>query len=271
MSEHLDKKRPFVELVELNQKIVFSEKDISTKSWIVGKLHYWWCWIFPSVMFLSVAPPVMLVASLAGRKDWLYPFCHWGAVNWLKWCGAKMKVTGQENLKVAENYVFVANHRSYLDTATMFSYTGRRMGFVAKKELAQVPIVGTLMPYVNILKIDRSNSHKALETMNEIRKVFERGVSIGIFAEGTRAFPNELLPFKKGAFHLALQTQSPIIPVAIKNTDWMMGKKTGVAYKGTIEVILLPPIETKGLTVENDLMDLLKKVREKIAEELNNG
>lgn len=259
------------ELIELNEKIVFSENDINTKSWIFGKLRYWWSWVFPTVMFLLVAPPVMLVASLAGRKDWLYPLCHWGAKNWLRWCGAKVNVQGQENLIEGKSYIFVANHRSYLDTATMFAYMGRRMGFVAKKELAQVPIVGTLMPFVNILKIDRSNSHKALETMKAIRQVFEKGISIGIFAEGTRAYPNEFLPFKKGAFHLALQTSAPIVPVVIKNTDWMMGKKTGVAYSGTIEVVLLPPIETDGLTVENDLMDLLKKVRGMVAEELNNG
>jgi 1-acyl-sn-glycerol-3-phosphate acyltransferase len=269
MSEHLAVK-PFAELIELNQKIVFSEKDISTKSKVAGKLRYWWSWIFPTVMFLLVAPPVMLVASIVGRKHWLYPLCHWGAVNWIKWCGVKMKVSGQENLRDDQHYVFVANHRSYLDTATMFAYTGRRMGFVAKKELAQVPVVGTLMPYVNILKIDRSNSAKALQTMNDIREVFEKGISIGIFAEGTRAYPNELLPFKKGAFHLAIQAQAPIVPVAIKNTDWLMGKKTGLAYPGTIEVVLLPPIETKGLTVEKDLDELLRKVRGVIAEALSN-
>ncbi|MBA2493369.1 MAG: hypothetical protein H0V31_01565, partial [Acidobacteria bacterium] len=82
------------------------------------------------------------------------------------------------------------------------------------------------------------------------------------------ALPGELLPFKKGAFHLALQTAAPIVPVAIKNTDSMMGKKTGAAYAGTIEMVLLPPIETKNLT-ENDLPGLLKSVRGKIAKELS--
>lgn len=212
----------------------------------------------------------MLIATLFRRKHWLYPICHWGAKTWLNWCGAKVNVTGQENLDKGASYIFVANHHSYLDTATMFAYMGRRMGFVAKKELAQVPIVGTLMPFVNILKIDRSNSQKAMDTMKEIRKVFEKGISIGIFAEGTRAYPNEFLPFKKGAFHLALQTNAPIVPVAIKNTDWMMGKKTGVAYAGTIEVVLFSPIETKGLSAENDMTELMKKARGIIAEELNN-
>jgi 1-acyl-sn-glycerol-3-phosphate acyltransferase len=79
--------------------------------------------------------------------------------------------------------------------------------------------------------------------------------------------PGELLPFKKGAFHLALQTNAPIVPVAIKNTDWMMGKRTGVAYAGTIELILCKPIDTTGMN-ENDIPHLLRTTRSAIAAEL---
>jgi 1-acyl-sn-glycerol-3-phosphate acyltransferase len=79
--------------------------------------------------------------------------------------------------------------------------------------------------------------------------------------------PGELLPFKKGAFHLALQTDAPIVPVAIRNTDWMMGKKTGLLFPGRIEIVLLPPVEIKD-TAEQDLMELLNKTRAAIANEL---
>ena len=123
------------------------------------------------------------------------------------------------------------------------------------------------MSFVNIIAIDRSNAERALQSMKKAREVMEKGFSFGVFAEGTRGMPGELLPFKKGAFHLALQTDAPIIPVAIKNTDWMMGKKTGLAYGGTIEMVLLPPIETKNDSTE-DLMGLLRKTREAVATEL---
>src|SRR6185503_17699670 len=131
------------------------------------------------------------------------------------------------------------NHRSYLDTATLFAYTGKRIGLVAKKELLKAPVLGQGMGFVNIIAIDRSNAERARESMERARQVMERGYSFGVFAEGTRAMPGELLTFKKGAFHLALQTDAPIVPVAIKNTDWMMGKRTGAAYAGEIEVVLL--------------------------------
>jgi len=219
------------------------------------------------VMLLVVGTPTIIIFWIINRKELLYPFALWGARTWLKACGARVKVTGLENLKEGENYVFISNHRSYLDTATLFAYTTRRIGLVAKKELLKAPVLGQGMGFVNIIAIDRSNAEKALQSMRKARAVMDRGYSFGVFVEGTRAMPGELLPFKKGAFHLALQTGAPIIPVAIKNTDWMMGKKTGVAYGGTIEMVLLPAIETKNFETE-DLMELLRKTREAVAEEL---
>ena len=218
-------------------------------------------------MLLVVGAPTVITFWVINRKELLYPFALWGARTWLKACGARVKVTGLENLKEGENYVFISNHRSYLDTATLFAFTTRRIGLVAKKELLKAPVLGQGMGFVNIIAIDRSNAEKALQSMRKARAVMDKGYSFGVFTEGTRAMPGELLPFKKGAFHLALQTEAPIIPVAIKNTDWMMGKKTSVLYGGTIEMVLLPPIETKNFETE-DLMELLRKTREAIAEEL---
>ncbi len=210
----------------------------------------------------------MILLRIINRKLWLYPWCFWGARMWLWACGAEIKVTGAENLDPNENYVFVSNHRSYLDTAALFAFTGRRLGLVGKKELLKVPILGVGMGFVNIIAIDRRNPEKAMQSMRKAKEVLESGYSFGVFAEGTRAMPGELLPFKKGAFHLAMQTEAPIVPVAIRETDRMMGKRTGVAFGGTIEMILLPPIETKGLSVETDLMPVLKKTRAAIAEAL---
>jgi 1-acyl-sn-glycerol-3-phosphate acyltransferase len=160
--------------------------------------------------------------------------------------------------------VFASNHRSYLDTAALFKYVGKRIGLVAKRELLKVPVMGQGMHFVNIIAIDRSNPERALQSMEKARSVMDSGYSFGVFVEGTRAMPGQLLPFKKGAFHLAIQTDSPVVPVAIRNTDWMMGKRTGVAYPGTIEIVLLPPIQTEG----KDVMQILLETRQAIASAL---
>jgi 1-acyl-sn-glycerol-3-phosphate acyltransferase len=266
MTEHLQQLP--LEAIQENKKLTFPVRK-SNKSRFIGKLRYWWCWFVAAVLLLFIATPVLLFLWMINRRRWFYPIAIWGAETWLKACGAEVEVKGLENLEKDKSYVFISNHRSYLDTATLFRYAGKRIGIVAKKELLKVPVLGQGMSFVNIIAIDRSNAERALQSMEKARKVLEEGYSFGVFVEGTRAMQGELLPFKKGAFHLALQTDAPVVPVAIKNTDWMMGKKTGVLYPGTIEMVLLPPMETKNLT-EKDLMELLKETRRAIAKELNN-
>ncbi len=252
-----------------NIKLTFPVKK-SNKSRVSGKLRYWWSWFVAGSLLLVIATPALIFLWIINHRIWLFPLAQWGAKTWLRACGARVKVTGLENLDPTVSYVFASNHRSYLDTATLFFYAGKKMGLVAKKELLKVPVLGQGMNFVNIIAIDRSNPERALRSMEKAREVMAKGFSFGLFVEGTRGLPGELLPFKKGAFYLALQTNSPIVPVAIKNTDWMMGKRTGVAYSGEIEMVLLPPIDTGGKT-EEDIMSLLIKTRNAIAQELESG
>ncbi|HEV7644368.1 MAG TPA: lysophospholipid acyltransferase family protein [Pyrinomonadaceae bacterium] len=276
MTDHAE--NLFLDLIERNEKIVFSAQQsnisapdsptIGSGAKLIGKLRYWWCWLVVTVLLLFIATPLLIFTALLNRRYWVYPWAIWGAGFWLKACGTKLVVKGLENLDPERSYVFISNHRSYLDTATLFICTGRRMGLVAKKELLKVPVLGPGMAFVNVLAIDRSNPQRAIETIDKARDVLAKGFSFGIFAEGTRAMPGELLPFKKGAFHLAIQTEAPIVPVAIKNTDRLMGKKTGLMFPGTIEVVLFPAIETKNLSTKTELKPLMDKVRGVIAEEL---
>jgi 1-acyl-sn-glycerol-3-phosphate acyltransferase len=143
------------------------------------------------------------------------------------------------------------------------------MGVIAKKEMLKLPIASKFMRYVNVIAIDRTNKESAIRTMKNAAEKLRSGVSFGVFAEGTRAMPDELLPFKKGAFYMAIDTGFPIVPVAMKNTDYAMGKRKKRAFPAVCEMVFLPPIDTKNLRSENDLADLLIKVRSVIAEELH--
>lgn len=255
-----------------NEKIKFEEK-FTTKGLpnLVGRVYYFFSMFVLAVFFAVLMPPVMLYTKLRGNRELAYPFARWGAITWLRLSGAEIVVRGQENLMPDQSYVFVSNHRSYLDTAMMFAYTGKKMGVIAKKEMLNWFVAGKFMKYVNVIAIDRTNKESAIQTLNKAAEKLRSGISFGVFAEGTRAMPAELLPFKKGAFHLAIGTGFPIVPVAMKNTDFAMGKKQNYATPAVCEMVLLPPFETKGLNTEEDLMNLLKKVRGAIAEELGNG
>ncbi len=217
-------------------------------------------------LLLILGPQTILFCWLAGHPEWLYPWALFGGNAWLRLSGMKVKVRGLEHLDPQQSYVFIANHKSYLDTATLFCHVGRRIGLLAKKELLKVPILG--YGYVNVMAIDRSNRTRALETTRAATERIRSGISFGVFAEGTRARPGQLLPFKKGGFYMAAETGVPVVPVAIRNTDRLMGKGTGQAQRGTIEMVILKPVETTGVETDEQVAALATRVRDLIAEEL---
>ena len=235
---------------------------------IIRRLHYWWSLFVAAALLLIFGPPVLLVAWFRKKHELVYPWALFGARNWLRLSGMRVEVTGPEFLDPDQTYVFIANHRSYLDTATLFAYTGRRLGLLGKKELLKVPILGYGMGFVNIMAIDRSNRERALETVEAATDRIRSGRSFGVFAEGTRAKPGEFLPFKKGAFYMAAQAGVPIVPIAIKNTDHLMGKGTGEARPGTIQMVMLPPVSTEGISSDEDVKGLVARVHEVIGREL---
>ena len=208
---------------------------------------------------------------LVNKHDLVYPWASFGARAWLRLSGVRIKVRGLELLDPKQPYVFVSNHRSYLDTAAIFVYTGRRIGVLAKKELLKVPVLGVGMGFVNVMAIDRTNRESAIRTTEAAAKRIQSGVSFAVFVEGTRAKPGELLPFKKGAFYMARQAGVPVVPVAIKNSDVLMGKGTGEARAGTIEMVMLSPVETVGVSTDEDMNELIAGVRARIATELETG
>jgi 1-acyl-sn-glycerol-3-phosphate acyltransferase len=232
------------------------------------RLHYWWSLFVAAGLLLIFGPPVLFCAWLLRKHELVYPWALFGARNWLRLSCMNVQVSGAEHLDPNQTYVFISNHRSYLDTATLFAYTGRRLGLLAKKELLNVPILGYGMGFVNIMAIDRSNRERALKTVEAATDRIRSGRSFAVFAEGTRARPGEFLPFKKGAFYMAAQAGVSIVPVAIKNTDWLMGKGTGEARAGTIEMIMLPPVPTTGVSTDEDVKRLVNSVHSLIGEVL---
>lgn len=209
-----------------------------------------------------------MIGILFKRQDWIYWWANWGARNWLRLSGIKVRVTGREHLDSNQAYVFVANHQSYLDAAPLFAFTGRKMGMVAKKELLHAPILGYGMGFVNVIAIDRSNRDRAVETLKIATERLRSGISFGVCPEGTRAQPGEMLPFKKGAFHMAVQTGAPIIPIALQNAGELMPRGACEAWPGTIEMVMMPPVDTSRVKTDEDLDELVHRVQKMIMDEL---
>ena len=235
---------------------------------ILGMLWFGWSWFVAGLLLLVFAPPVVLLGTLFKKQNWIYWWANWGARNWLRLSGVRVKVIGREQIDANQTYVFVANHWSYLDAAPLFAFTGRRMGMIAKKELLNAPILGPAMGYVNVIAIDRSNKDRAVQSLNVATERLRAGVSFGVCPEGTRAKPGEMLSFKKGAFHMAAQAGVSIAPIALKNSDKLMGKGMGEAWPGTIEMVFLAPVDTSWVKDDNDLNALVQQIQSMIMKEL---
>lgn len=244
------------------------ESSIPRRRSFIRRLQYWWSLFLAGALLGLIGPPVLIVAWLVRRHNLVYPWALFGARLWLRLSGVRVKVKGLELLDPRQTYVFVSNHRSYLDTAALFIFTGRRIGVLAKKELLKVPVLGVGMGFVNVMAIDRTNRESAIRTTEAAAKRIQSGVSFGVFVEGTRAKPGELLPFKKGAFYMARQAGVPVVPVAIKNSDVLMGKGTGEASSGTLEMVFLRPVEMTGVLTDEDMNELITNVRSSVAAEL---
>ena len=244
------------------------ESSITGHRSLTRRLHYWWSLFVAGALLGLLGPPILLFSWLVNKHELVYPWALFGARNWLRLSGVRVKVRGLELLDPKQAYVFVSNHRSYLDTAAMFVFTGRRIGLLAKKELLKVPVLGVGMGFVNVMAIDRTNRESAIRTTEAAARRIQSGVSFAVFVEGTRAKPGELLPFKKGAFYMARQAGVPVVPVAIRNSDVLMGKGTGEARSGTIEMVFMPPVDTVGMTNDEDMNQLIASVRDSIGKEL---
>lgn len=249
-------------------KAMAQESSIDTSHRLKHRLHYWWSLFVAGALLLLLAPPILLVSWLLRKHELVYPWAFFGARWWLRLSGAKVVVRGLENLDAKQTYVFVSNHRSYLDTATLFISVGRRIGLLAKKELLKVPILGVGMGFVNVMAIDRTNRESAIQTAEAAAERIRSGISFGVFVEGTRAKPGELLPFKKGAFYMARQAGVPVVPIAIKNSDILMGKGTGEARSGIIEMVIKPPLRALIEGTDQDINNQIVEARQVIADEL---
>jgi 1-acyl-sn-glycerol-3-phosphate acyltransferase len=130
----------------------------------------------------------------------------------------KLDVAGRENLRPGETYLVMSNHQSLYDIPVLFVAIGSNIRMIAKKELFQVPIFGKALAEGGFIAIDRQNRAAAFRSLQRASDVLASGTHVWIAPEGTRSKTGRLLPFKKGAFYLALEAGLPILPVTLSGT-----------------------------------------------------
>ena len=202
--------------------------------------------LFPLFMIFIMFPLCLLIVITAfvpkGRvlATKLYEFFGWIGIVLV---GVELNIIGAEKIDPKKSYVVIGNHPSTLDIFTHITALPVSIRFLTKTELFRIPIFGRVLKTLGLPRIDRKNAKANFEKINDsINQVIKLGNSIMIFPEGKRSNQKELLPFKKGASHIAKNFNLPIIPVVSHNAHNLMVKGKVWLKSGEIKIEILDPI-----------------------------
>lgn len=212
-----------------------------------------------------------LIVIVTGRIDAKSPVIdgvvqHWSGL-FLRIPPVTVHVEGIEHVDASQRYVVASNHLSMFDIPLLFHHLPLHGRFLSKKEVFRIPLVGSAMRTIGIIEIDRQAGGSSRQAINDgVRIAAERGYSLLVFPEGTRSRSGEFLPFKKGAFRIAIDTGLPLLPVVIEGTDRVQRPEKKVFHRGDVTLRVLEPVETTGMTNKDDLNPLVARVEAQMAD-----
>jgi putative phosphoserine phosphatase/1-acylglycerol-3-phosphate O-acyltransferase len=164
--------------------------------------------------------------------------------------GVELEVTGEEHLWSHRPAVFIFNHQSAVDTLLVAKLLRRDFTGIAKREIRRNPIFGPAFSFAGVVFIDRADSARAIDALKPAVKALGEGRSIAIAPEGTRSRTKQLGPFKKGAFHIAMQARVPIVPIVFENALDVLPRGALVLRPANVRAVVLPPVDTTAWTRE---------------------
>jgi 1-acyl-sn-glycerol-3-phosphate acyltransferase len=226
-------------------------------------LYLIWGFLSFFIFMILMIPFVWLSYLILNGKqanDVAFKFLNVWAFGFNMLMGYRYKIINKEFVKKNQPYIFVVNHSSYLDALAVVRVIPQSVRPLGKIEMAKVPIFGFIYKRLVVL-IDRSSKESRERSVLALKEQISIGQSILIFPEGTmNKTAQHLTDFYDGAFRIAIETQTPILPLTIINTKELMIRANPTAIKpGLITCVFSPPFEVKGLSSE-DLPELKAKV-----------
>ena len=187
-------------------------------------------------------------------------------------CGLSVRVIGAEHISKREAYVFVANHASMIDITILLGHLPSPFLWLAKKELFRIPMFGAGIRYIGSIPVDRSRPRFAIKSMRKAASRVKGGSSIVVFPEGTRSRDGRMKPFKAGAFHLAMQSGRPVVPLAVLGAQRALPANSLRLKRVPLILAITPPIPTAGAGIKkNELSKMAFERIQRIQDEYEPG
>lgn len=231
-----------------------------------------WAWVTAVLLVIVMFPIVAAVWAVTAPFD---PG-RYAAGRWFRRIAVmqvamnplwRFTVSGVRISDPRRPYVVVSNHESYADIF-LISHLPWEMKWLSKETIFKIPVMGWMMRMVGDIPIRRGERSSGVAALTACRDRLRKRASVMIFPEGTRSPHDDMLPFRDGAFRIAIDSGAPILPLVVAGTRRAMKKGTFRFQHTVAEVRVLPPIETTGLTTD-DVATLRDRVRAAIAEGRN--
>ncbi len=234
------------------------------KKWVAGARLIFIC-IFIALYLVIVGIPVLAYCRIISNPSLALRLSKLLDRMVLGLGGIRTVTEGLEKIDLKRGCVYVLNHRSFADSLVAFHVLPGDLRFLAKKELYKIPLVNFALRTMGMIEVDRSDPEAAAESIDRAVSHLQNGKCVILFPEGTRNRGEGLLPFKKGAFVLAIKAQVPIVPVILTGAHKAIAPDTIFLYPATIRMIVHDPIDTTGMDLEqrNELLELTRSLMEK--------
>lgn len=230
--------------------------------------------VLGSVLLTAYHCCVILMRAAVGRlrREHIDRYARSWARVLLRMARIDIRVQGQApDFSDGRRYIILCNHSSHYDIPVSFAHLPGSIRMLAKKELFSIPLFGQTLRAGEFPSINRGNRHQAVRDLQNARRLMESGIVLWAAPEGTRSADGRLLPFKKGCFHLALDTDAVIVPLAIRGIHQVLPARTWRLNLGMpVEVEVGEPIDASQYSVER-LPELMAETRARLQAMLDKG
>lgn len=234
------------------------------------RLHFVWSVLWAAFWTVIFAPIAIVHAALQpGARTlqrWIQPWAR--AILW--GMGIRLHVEAHTSLDPSQPVVFIANHQNALDILTTAVGIPTPFGFTAKAELRRMPFIGSVLAHTACVFVDRSTPRRAVQTVAEAGRQIRAGNAVLVFAEGRRTWTNELAPFLRGAFLLAIEAAVPLVPVVLDGDVGVLDERVWASRPGHVRLVVGSPIATTACS-RKDVPALMEEVRSWMEQALDRG
>jgi len=222
-----------------------------------------WLGFWATVATVILGIPVMVAGLLSRTGNLAFSISKIGAYTMIAASFVRTEIKNKNKILKGTPYIIISNHQSHYDIITLVTTLGIQFRWIIKKEILKLPIFGYALYASRNIFIDRSNTTSAIERINKGFDRLPNGVSVMVFAEGTRSPDGQIHEFKKGGFITAVRLKIPILPVTINGSRRVMRKGSFTLKPGKIQVVIGDPIDTSSYTTDT-VQELIGKTRQAI-------